>query len=373
MSLSPYCLNVPYGNVSFGSVAYALTRELFKRDELPPLFPMFGQPPDLSAQVPDNEFNQKLHGCIGTADQRWSRKGKAFCLWHLRGALASYAEQGNHLLTFHEIDQLTGTEINVLRQQAKVYVTSTFSQGVFSQYGINTEYLPIGFDSHNFKVLEKRPSIDNPNGDGSKVIQFLCAGKAEHRKSTYQVLRAWAKRYGNNASYRLNCAIHNPFLPPERLNAMVGEALGNQHYWNIQFLPWAPDNATYNVTLQSSQIVISMSGGEGRDLPCYHATAMGAWPVAMKAHAYLDYLNDDNAVLVSPNGKRPAADGVFFAANSPFNQGNLFSFSDEDFIAGCEEAEKRVQSKGLNTNGLDLQKTTYQQAVDILLRDLKSP
>ena len=28
--------------------------------------------------------------------------------------------------------------------------------------------------------------------------------------------------------------------------------------------------------------------------------------------------------------------------------------------------------KGLNTNGLELQKTTYAQAVDILLSDLKS-
>lgn len=34
---------------------------------------------------------------------------------------------------------------------------------------------------------------------------------------------------------------------------------------------------------------------------------------------------------------------------------------------------ENYKPKGLNTNGLDLQKTTYQQAVDILLRDLKSP
>lgn len=361
---SSYCLNAPYGNVSFGSVAYALTREIFKRGELPPIFPMFGQPPDLSAQVPDIEFNQKLNACISSANQRWNRKGKAFRLWHALGSLESLAEQGNHHLVFHELDSLSSTEINILKQQVKIYVTSTFSQQVFAQFGINAEYLPIGFDSHNFKVLEKRPSIDG-------VIQFFCGGKFEKRKSTAQVLRAWAKRYGNNAKYRLNCAIHNPFLPIERLNVMINEALGGQRYFNIQFLPWAPDNATYNVTLQSSQIIISMSGGEGRDLPCYHATAMGAWPVALKAHAYIDYLSDNNAILVSPNGKQPAADGIFFAPNGQVNVGNIFTFDDDAFIAGCEEAEKRVLSKGLNTNGLELQKTTYQQAVDILLRDLK--
>jgi len=112
-----------------------------------------------------------------------------------------------------------------------------------------------------------------------------------------------------------------------------------------------------------------MSGGEGRDLPCYHATALGAWPVAMRAHAYLDYLNDDNAVLINPNGKRPAADGVHFSQGGPFNQGNLFTFDNDEFIKGCEEAERRAKI-GLNTSGLELQKLGYEQAVDIVLKDM---
>ncbi len=151
---------------------------------------------------------------------------------------------------------------------------------------------------------------------------------------------------------------------------MVSQALEGKPYQNIVFLPWCPDNATYNSTLQSSEIVISMSGGEGRDLPCYHATAMGAWPVAMRAHAYLDYLTDENAVLVNPNGKCPAADGVHFESNGLFNNGNLFTFDDDDFIKGCEEAERRVKTIGINTTGLELQKHGYQPAVDILLRDM---
>jgi hypothetical protein len=362
---SPYALNCPFNAVSFGSCAFAITRELFSRGELPPIFPIFGQQPDDSAQTPDPLFRQRLDACLAMGQQRWSRKGKVLRLWHVGGSLESFAEAGNHLLTFHELDQLTPTEVNILKQQAAVYVTSTFTKGVFSQYGIHSTYLPIGFDAHNFRQIEKRPSIEG-------VTQFLLPGKAEKRKGTYQVLRAWAKRYGNNAKYRLNCAIHNPFLDAQRANGMIAEALGGQHYWNIQFLPWAPDNATYNVTLQSSQIVLSMSGGEGRDLPCYHATALGAVPVAMRAHAYLDYLNDENAVLVSPNGKRPAADGVHFAPSGPFNQGNFFSFEDDAFIAGCEEAERRVAaSNGLNTNGLALQRLTYSAAADILLTDLK--
>lgn len=348
-----------------GAVSISLLRELFKRGETPCVFPIMGQPPDLSAQVPDAAFNQKLEACIVSAFQRASRKAPSFCQWHINGSLSSFSDRGNHLLTYQELDQLTPSEINTLKQQAKVYVTSRFTIQMMAQYGIEATYLPIGFDAYNHKVLEKRPKAEG-------AISFLLPGKLERRKSHFQVLRAWAKRYGNNAAYRLNCAVHNPFLPPERAQAMIADALQGKQYWNIQFLPWAPDNATYNSTLQSSEIVIAMSGGEGRDLPCYHATAMGAWPVAMRAHAYLDYLNDSNAVLVSPNGKQPAADGVHFAPNGPFNVGNLFTFDDDAFIAACETAEQKVRTEGINTQGLTLQQTTYAEAVDILLKDLKA-
>jgi hypothetical protein len=228
---------------------------------------------------------------------------------------------------------------------------------------VNAEYVPLGFDSFNFAPLEKRGTIDG-------VISFLLAGKAEKRKSHYQVLAAWAKRYGNNKAYRLNCAIHNPFLKPEDQSALIAQALEGKQYWNINFLPFAATNAEYNSVLQSSEIVLCMSGGEGRDLPCFHATALGAWPVAMRAHAYLDYLNDDNAVLVNPNGKQSAIDGIFFHPNQPFNTGNLFTWSEDEFISACEAAEQRVKSLGLNKNGMLLQQQTYAATFDALAKDL---
>lgn len=361
--MSSYCLSMPYNSLSLGNVSIALTRELFKRGELPPIFPMWGTSPDLSTQEPDQEFTQKLDSCIANAHQKYSRKWPCIRNWHISSSLETHAERGNHLITWMELDQLTPSEVNILKQQAKVYVTSTFTQQMMSQYGIKADYLPIGFDHHNFKVLPERP------GKIKDVIQFLLPGKLEARKGHFQVLRAWAKKYGNNPAYRLNCAIHNHFVPTDKMNAMLTQALEGKGYWNIIFHPWQATNAHYNSLLQSSEIVIAMSGGEGRDLPCYHATAMGAWPVAMRAHVYTDYLNDSNAVLVNPNGKRPAADGVHFVQGGAFNNGNLFTFDDNDFIAACEEAEKRAKA-GLNTAGFDLQKLTYSQAVDQLLKDV---
>lgn len=362
---SPFAFEAPLNPLSLGSVSIALLRELFRRGESPAVFPIMGTNPDLSAQVVDPIFEQRLQVAIMTAHHRYNRRAPAFRSWHIGSSIGSLSVRGNHLLTYMELDQLTPSEINVLKQQEKVYVSSRFTQKVFSEYGVASTYIPLGFDGHNFRQLTQRPKIDG-------AISFLLPGKIEKRKGSMQVLRAWAKRYGNNPAYRLNCAMHNHFVPPEKQGAMIAEALEGRQYWNIVFHPWIPDNATYNSLLQSSEIVISMSGGEGRDLPCYHATAMGAWPVAMRAHAYLDYLNDENAVLVNPNGKQPAADGIHFGQNGPFNNGNIFTFNDEEFIAGCEAAEQKVKTVGLNTAGMELQKTTYTEAVDIILADLKS-
>jgi len=359
-------LHAAYNGLSFGNVSIALTREMLKRGLTPAIFPIGGQV-DLATQKPDADFNQKLGHLINSAQQRASRKSPTIKLWHIQDSLASYSERGNDLLTFFELDALTPSEVNILRNQRRVYVTSTYTQQVFSQFGIQSIYLPIGFDSHNFLQLPIRPKIVDPKA--GPVTSFLMAGKLEKRKGHFQVLNLWAKRYGNKPQYRLNCAVHNPFLKQEDMNAMIAQALEGKTYWNINWLPWSATNAEYNTVLQSSDIILSCSGGEGRDLPCYHATAMGAHPIALRAHAYLDYLNDDNAILINPNGKTPAVDGVFFHGGQPFNQGNLFTFSPEDFYAACDEAERRAKI-GINLRGIELQRKTYSEAVDILLKDL---
>jgi hypothetical protein len=198
------------------------------------------------------------------------------------------------------------------------------------------------------------------------------AGKLEHRKSHFDILRYWVKKYGNKLGYKLNCAITNPFLNQDQFNNIIGQIFEGKKYWNVNFLPWTKTNAEYNSVLQSSDVIFALSGAEGFDLPVFHATAMGAWPLALKAHVYTDYLNDNNAVFINPNGKKPAYDGMFFNPGQPFNQGNIFTVSEYDFNDGCDRVEKKVLSSRVNTVGLELQKQTYVQTVDILLKELNS-
>lgn len=358
--MSNLTLNAPINNLSFGNVSIAILREMFKRGLNTNVFPIGGTI-DLAAQRPDESFNRWLSSCINEAPKLHSRNDRAIKLWHINGASESYSSKGNDLITFHETDQIGSYEINILKNQNKVFVTSRYTQDIFKTYGIDSTYLPLGFDSHNFYALEKRPKIDG-------VTSWGMFGKWEDcRKSHGQMLRLWVKKYGNNMKHRLNLSVTNPFLKPEHQNALMAQALEGKTYANLNILPWAQTNAEYNATLQANDIVLCVGAGEGRDLPCYHATALGAWPIAMRAHAYSDYLDDSNAILITPNGKKPANDGIFFHnGKTPYNNGNFFSFADEDFVTAMEEAEKRA-SDGLNLNGLSLQKQTYKETADVLL------
>ncbi len=355
-------LDLPINPLSFGNVSVAILRECYKRGLQPNIFPLQGQV-DMSPQLPDEAFNQWLGYCINKAQKDASRKHTAIRLWHLNGSLNTYSSVDSRLITFQELDQLTNYELNVIRNHEKVYVTSKFSQQVFKIHGVEAEYLPLGFDAHNFRPLEKRPKVEG-------VISFGLAGKFESRKATGRVLNLWAKKYGNNPKYRLNVAVTNPFIRPEQLQGMIVQALEGKQYFNISFLPFMASNAEYSSFLQANDIHLAMSGGEGWDLPSYHATALGAHLVVLNAHVYQDWTTSENAVLVAPNGKRNAVDGMFFQANSQFNIGNFFDFSNEAFYAGCEEAEKRT-AKGINLAGLALQKQTYAATLDVLLKDLK--
>ncbi len=349
-------------NLSFGSTSIAILREMFSRGITPYVFPIGGGC-DLSAQRPDEIFNKNLQACINAAPVRASRKQSCLALWHITpDSLSSYSSTNSQLITFYEASSPTNLELNILKNQDKVYVTNHYTQSTFKNFGIDSIYLPLGFDSHNFFPLPKRPSIPD-------TISFLLAGKAEKRKNTYKLLNLWSKRYGNDKRYRLNACISNPFIKPEIQQQMIAQALEGKQIWNINFLPFSPTNAEYNQTLQSSEIVLAMSGSEGWGLPEAHATALGAWPVALKAHAYTDSLKDSDAIWVNPNGMEPIYDGVFFHSGALTNQGNIFTFNPDEFYAACDVAIERAKT-GINTRGLELQKKTYQQTVDILLNEL---
>jgi hypothetical protein len=133
-----------------------------------------------------------------------------------------------------------------------------------------------------------------------------------------------------------------------------------------------PKNAEYNDFLNSSNIVIGMSGGEGWGLPEFQSVALGKHAVILNAHAYRDWATTENVVLVDPAKKVDCYDGMFFKKGNDFNQGQIFDWDEDDFLDACDVAVSRVESNRVNVKGLELQKEfTYKKTLEGVMNVLK--
>jgi hypothetical protein len=311
----------------------------------------------------ENDFVNWIVSNSIKSEEVHSKKNPVLKLWHITGSLESVSEK-QYLYTFYELDSPTARELNILKNQEMVFVPSRHYANLFSNFDINCKAIPLGFDSNTFK-------IENINYPDDRIC-FGLAGKLEKRKHHLKILNAWAKKYGNRHDVYLNCAIFNNFLKPEDQSAMISQALEGKNYFNINFLPWMPNNADYNKFLNANHIMIAMSGGETWGLPEFTSVALGKHCVGLKAHGYKDWMNEENSVCVTPNGKIPAYDNIFFREGQPFNQGNIFDFSSSEFIDACDVAIEKAKSNPVNKNGLKLQEEfTWEKTTSEILENIK--
>jgi hypothetical protein len=342
-----FTLNVPINAVSFGQVSTLILRELYKRNTDINLLPI-GNSADLSTQEVDQSFYNYISSKSSDFLANIRRSDACFKLWHLNGSLESVSDR-RYLLSFYELDSPTKSEINIVKNHDKVFFTSKYTVDIFKLFGCNNvHYLPLAFDKYNFSKLNKQYFNDD------RII-FNLTGKLEKRKHHKKVIQTWLKKYGNQHGYHLQCAIYNPFLKEEDNKALFSSILEGQNYFNISFLGQMQKNSIYNDFLNSCNIIIGMSGGEGWGLPEFQSVAIGKHSVILNAHAYKEWANDKNSTLVEPSGKIEAYDNMFFNKGQPFNQGNLFDFNPDDFIDACEIAIKKTRSNKINEEGLKLQ------------------
>jgi hypothetical protein len=344
-------LHLPINPVSFGQTSTTLLRTLFEREKAGTdaidwhLFPIGGV--DLSSQKEDKEFINWLHAKIVKGQESFKRDIPTFKLWHLNGSLESISSKPT-LLSFYELNDPTKVETLIARNN-KICFSSEYTCSIFKVFGINPIYLPLAFDTYNFKVLDgKKFHRDD------RIVFNLC-GKFEKRKHTEKVIRAWIKKYGNSRHHTLQCAIFNPFFNEQQNQQWVANAVQGNKPFNVTFYPPMKENTIYNEFLNSGNVVIGMSGGEGWGLPEFQSVALGKHAVILNAHGYASWANEKNSTLVNTTGRIEAYDNVFFQKGQPFNQGQIFDWNEDDFIAACETACTKVKANRVNEAGLELQ------------------
>lgn len=361
--MSKLAFNLPLNSTSLGQVSFSILRELFQRKVEIDLFPI--GPLDISTQKQDQDFISWIQKSLTSSLTSHSKKNPIFKLWHLNGSLESFSNK-QVLLSFYEVDSPTAVEINIVKNNEKLLLSSHYAVEIFKSIGLtNVEFLPLAFDESHFKQIPRRKV---------EGIQFGLFGKLEpQRKRHLKTLALWAKKYGNNPNYKLNCAIFNHFIDPNVQSQILNQALNGQKYSNINFLNYMPSNEMYNDLLNNTDIVLAMSGGEGWGLPEFQSVALGKHCVGLNAHAYKEWMTPENSILIQPNSKIPCYDNIFFRQGDNYNQGNIFDWAEQDFLEALDKVEARYRMNPINTEGLKLQKQfTYSKMVDSILDIMKN-
>lgn len=357
-------LHLPINSVSFGQLSTLILRTAHDRELKGntnidwSLFTI--GPVDLSSQAINQEFGTWLQGKILKSHETYSRDIPIFKLWHLNQSLESYSTKQT-LLTFYELDNPTKIEMNIARNN-KLCFSSKYSCDVFKIFGLETKFLPLAFDSYNFQTLTKKFHTDG------RIVFNLC-GKLERRKHHGKILQSWIKKFGNQNKYVLQCAVYNPHLNDQQNNELLRQIIGNDKPFNVTFLPPMKENIIYNDFLNSANIIIGMSGGEGWGLPEFHSVGLGKHAVLLNAHGYKSWAEKDMATFVQPNGKITSVDNIFFKQGEPFNQGNIFDWNEDEFITACESAIKKAEANPVNIEGLKLQtEYTKEKLLDNIIK-----
>jgi len=357
-----FSLQVPINKLSFGQVSHCILKELYAMGLEPNIFPINE---DLSSYNIDEDFVKWLKSCIAKGPRKHKRDFPTFQLWHLNSSGLNSVGKNQTLLSFYELDSPTPAEVNIASNADKLLFTSKHAIDTFSNYGIDSDFIPLGFDKYHFKKLDKKYY------DDGRIVFNLC-GKLEKRKRHKKVIQSWAKRFGNDSKYHLQCAIHNTFIS-KQMPELISRILEGKRYFNVQFLNFMDKNIQYNDYLNSANVIIGMSGGEGWGLPEFHSVAIGKHSVISNCTGYKEWATEENSVLVEPSGKISSIDGIFFKENGEYNQGSIFDFNEDQFIDACEKAIKRVESNPINEKGLELQsKFTYKNTTEKILKFLNN-
>lgn len=360
-------LEVPYNSLSFGHCAVGISRCLIDQGVEFDAFPVGGTVDfGVYDKLPDN-YKNYIVSSAQSAIGKYNKNNISLKLWHLSG---SHSRIGHKqiLLSYHELDSLTPWEINVANQQEAIILTSEFSKQVFINSGVTTPIYVVhyGYDNLHYKRLDKEFYSD-------KSIVFSIFGKMEFRKKQERVIKLWCKKYGNNPLYRLHIHCFNPFLKDQMNNIYARCFEGRPAPFNVKLYDFQPLDSLMNECYNVCGIVLDLSGGESISLPSLCCTALGKHNVVLNSHALKEWANPENSTLVQPNGKEPCIDGIFFHPNSPYNCGNIYTWSDEDLLKAFDSAIERYKQNPRNVEGEKLQEEySFENGTRKIIEILKS-
>lgn len=245
--------------------------------------------------------------------------------------------------TMFEADRIPAAWTDAARGYARIVVPCRSSLRAWVDSGVPASRLrlcPLGVDAAFFGA----PSAPLPLHDagGCPVAdyrhRFLNVADLRPRKNHLGLLRAWmaATRRGDDAVLLLKAIASDAALAQLRADLAASEArLGRTlaQAAPVVFVTDALPDEAVRALYRTATHYVSLSCGEGWDLPMLEAAAAGLALIAPRHTAYLDYLTDDEAVLLPARREGAVFEGCAAAADQALFAGACWWRPDEEAAA----------------------------------------
>lgn len=355
-------IEAPINSLSLGNVTLNFLREFESLGVSYNFFPI-GNNVDFSAY--DNLSEKTKENIVHSINHRYlnySSSYPSFKIWHINGSERRVGKD-QYLYTFYECSRPTQEEINIVKAQKHVFFSSTYAADLFKNEGcFNVSAVPLGFDQD----IELAPEHK------MDVIHYSLIGKFEKRKNTKKIIKCWLDLYGDKPGYQLTLLVGNPFYSDDECKNLLSDTLGKE-WSNVNVLGRLRFNSEVACLQKSTDIDLSgLSGGEGWNLPSFNATCLGKWSVVSNCSSHKDWANNENSILVEPDGLEPCYDDKFFIQGHPFNQGEFALLTEDTIKAGIVEATNRFAAGRVkNKEGAKLKNTfTYRNSAELILKEI---
>ena len=221
-----------------------------------------------------------------------------YAVGRVQAAAASVAR------TMFETDGLPATWVDKLNTLDEVWVPSSFNVETFRRAGVRVPIavVPGGVDSSVY-----RPGLEPLEIPGVTGTVFLAVFVWSHRKAPDVILRAWADAFSPEDQVTLVLRASSPGQdsgdPTDTIETLVDQELARLGTERSNVAPIVVLGSTLPTEdmprlYASADVFVGVSRGEGWGRPLLEAMACGLPTIGTRWSGNLEFMTDDNSVLV---------------------------------------------------------------------------
>jgi len=303
--MRPINIMAPINSLGYGVAGYNLLKALAMEGHAISYFPI-GEP----KWEGDPRFAEIIKGTMGNA-RMLDNSAPSVKIWH-QNDMALFPGRGKRIgFPIFELNRFNPQELLHLKSLDHILVCSQWAAQVIKDNGINVSVsvVPLGVDTSVFHEVPKIKA-SRPYWMKNTTV-FMNVGKWEIRKGHNELLEAFNGAFDEKDDVELWMMNDNPFIGIENelwkkkyLESKLGSKIKIKHRVSTQ----------HELRELYNQIDYGVfpSHAEGWNLEPLEMMACGANIIATAYSGHTEYLNDENATLIHPNGMEVANDGRWF-------------------------------------------------------------